>query len=679
VTRALRPMIDALLDGQRDKIVTAADAVRLIRPGDTIATGGFVGIGFAEAIAVALETLHLKGDDAQAESDKPSGLTLLYAGGQGDGKLRGLNHLAHAGLIRRAIGGHWGLVPKLQHLAVTNQIEAYNLPQGVIAHLFRDIAAGKPGHLSRIGLGTFVDPRFGGGKLNARTTEDLVTLMPFDGHEYLFYKTVPVDVALIRGTTADPDGNITMEREALTLETLSIAMAARNCGGLVVAQVERIAARGALNPRQVRIPGILVDCVVVASAEHHQQTFATGYSAAYAGEMRVPADSFDATPLDVRKVIARRAAMELRANSVVNLGIGMPEGVAAVAAEEGIHDLFTLTAEPGVIGGIPAGGLNFGAAINAQAVIDQPYQFDFYDGGGLDVAVLGLAEADAEGNVNVSKFGPRLAGAGGFINISQSAKKVVFAGTFLSGACDIGVSGGELRIRRDGANRKFVPVVEHRTFSGAYAVANGQQVLYVTERCVFELRAGGPVLTEIAPGIDLERDVLAHMGFRPQIDGPARMDPRIFRDDTMGLRKHLVGLPFEARFAYDADKNVLYLNFEQLEVKSPQMVDAILAKVRGICEPLGRRVHAVVNYEGFTIDRDVEERYAEMATEAVGRYYQSVTRFTTSAFLRAKLGDALARRTLAPHIFESEGEALQRLRELHGGGASPRDAARSAR
>ena len=506
------------------KAMSAAAAVQRIADGATVATGGFVGVGFAENIAVALEQRF-------TSTGAPRNLTLVYAAGQGDGKLRGLNHLGHEGLVKRVIGGHWALVPALQKLAIDNKIAAYNLPQGVISQLFRDTAAGKPGLITTVGVGTFVDPRYGGGKINALAQEDVVSLMHIDGAEYLFYKTRKIDVAIIRGTSADHLGNVSMEREALTLEALAIAMAAHNSGGIVIVQVERLVENGSLHPRAVKIPGILVDCVVVAEQPaYHMQTFNTAYSAAYVGDEKLALSAVAPMPLCERKIIARRALMELTEGDVVNLGIGMPEGVARVAAEAGMLDRITLTAEAGGIGGMPAGGLDFGAAINAQAVIDQPYQFDFYDGGGLDVAVLGLAQADREGNLNVSKFGSKLAGAGGFINISQNAKKVVFVGTFTAGGLEIAVEDGMLRIVREGSVKKFVDTVEHRTYAGRFAWARGQSALYVTERCVLRLSSEGIELIEVAPGIDVERDIMAQMDFRPALSpGLTTMDAALFR------------------------------------------------------------------------------------------------------------------------------------------------------
>ena len=511
------------------KIMTAAEAVALIKDGDMIGWSGFVGGVFAEQIAATIQESFLT-------TGHPCNLSILYAAGMGDSKEKGLNHLGEEGLLTKCIGGHYGLQPRVQKLALENKCAAYNFPQGVVSHLFRDIAARKPGTITHVGLKTFVDPRNEGGKLNELAkAEDYVQLIEINGEEKLFYKAHKINVAIIRATYADTKGNLSFQHEAVYSEAVSVAQAAKACGGIVIAQVEDIVEYGNLETRFVKVPGIYVDAIVKADEGFHKQTNGTQYNPAFSGEIRIPMDAVAPLAMNERKIMARRAAFELVPNSVVNLGIGVPEGVAIVATEEGIGDQLCLTAEAGTVGGVPAGGGDFGAAYNADCILDQPYQFDFYDGGNLDVAYLGLAEMDAKGNINVSKFGPKIAGCGGFINITQNAKKVVYCGTFTAGGLKVHVEDGKLVIDQEGKKDKLVEAVEQVTFSGEYAQSIGQPVLYVTERAVFELTSEGVELKEIAPGIDLEKDILAHMGFKPIMKDVKLMDERIFREEKMGL------------------------------------------------------------------------------------------------------------------------------------------------
>jgi propionate CoA-transferase len=517
-------------------IVTAAEAVRFIRDDDTLIVGGNGGTGAAEAVLEALEQRFLGGEG-------PHRLTLVNITGVGAVTEKGICHLAHEGMIARVIGGNFGLQVPFMRLVRDELIDAYNFPQGVMSQLCRATAAKHPGVLTHVGLNTYMDPRQDGGRMNGRTKLPLVELVEVLGQQWLLYHLPsPPNVAIIRGTSADEDGYISMEHEGTTREDLSIAQAVHNAGGTVICQVKRIVKRGSVHPQMVKIPGFLIDHVVVDPGQ--MQTYGTVHDPARCGETRVPVAMITPDPLTERRVIARRAAFELRPRDVVNLGVGISAMIPNVAAEEGIEDMITLTVEAGVIGGVPGHGREFGTAINPRAILDQAYQFDFYDGGGLTCAFLSFAEVDEAGNVNVTRFGDRRDGSGGFIDITQNSRRLIFNGTLVGGKSDIGVENGRLIIRRDGALRKFVPRVGQISFSAELASQRGQQVSYVTERAVFQLENGGVTLTEIAPGVRLEEDVLAHLGFRPRISPELReMDPRIFRPGPMGLGQNFAATP----------------------------------------------------------------------------------------------------------------------------------------
>lgn len=512
------------------KIISSKEAVKLVKDNDVIATSGFALVSVPEALMKDLEERYLK-------EQSPKNLTLMFAAASGDRKDKGLNHFAHEGLISKVIGGHFGLAPKLGALMRDNKIQAYNLPQGVMCHMFRDKASKKTGTITKVGLNTFVDPRIEGGKVNARTTEDIVQVIDILGEENLIYKCPDINIAFVRGTYADEKGNITMDHEATYCEAATIAQAVKNCGGTVIVQVEKIVKAGTLNPRHVKIPRIYVDYIVQAEDEKDQaQVLGYNYNPALTGEVNMIVNQLETLKLNERKIIGRRAAMELSKGDVVNIGLGMPEAIPNVANEEGIGDYFTLTVEPGAIGGIPQSADYFGSSINPECMIDQPTQFDFYDGGGLSISFLGLAQVDKSGNINVSKFGPKVPGCGGFINITQNSKRVVFCGTFTAKGLEIEIENGELKIVNEGTSKKFIDTVGQITFSGNRAVRLKQPVMYVTERAVFELKDDGLHLVEIAPGIDMQKDILDLMEFTPIIDENLKqMDKKIFMDELMGL------------------------------------------------------------------------------------------------------------------------------------------------
>jgi propionate CoA-transferase len=505
------------------KLCSADEAVALIADGVTVAIGGFGGAAHPEGLLAALERRFLA-------EEHPRDLTLVYAAGQGDFQTRGLNHVNHDGMVRRIIGGHFGLAPGLGRRALEGDFEAYNIPQGVICQLYRDIAAGRPGCITHVGLDTFIDPIHDGGRLNDRTPEGLVERIEIGGRTWLLYHSFPIHVALIRATSSDERGNLVMDREVITGESLAMAQAAHNHGGIVLAQVESMREDPA-SPQMVKVPGVIVDNVVLAQGREHDQTFGEEFNPNYCSAAPPGVDMSALLPpmeMNERRIIAARAYDEIRDGDIVNLGFGMPEGIARIAAEKGTLDRFTLTVESGPFGGIPAGFMSFGASNYPEAIVSQPSQFDFYDGGGLDIALLGAAEVDGEGNVNVSKFGPKLAGVGGFVNITQSTKRVVFCGTFTAGGLVVAVEDGKLRILKEGKSSKFVEHVEQVSFAAKRALLSGQEILYITERAVFRLIEGGLELVEVAPGIDIDSQILAQAKCKLTVRNVTPMPVHVF-------------------------------------------------------------------------------------------------------------------------------------------------------
>ncbi|MEZ5534596.1 MAG: CoA-transferase [Thiolinea sp.] len=490
--------------------MSAAEAVALIPDEATVGLIGGGG-GLCEAM-----TLHAAAEQRFQETGHPQNLTLIHALGIGDRKTTGMNRFAHKGMVRKVVGGHWVWSPKMQQMAADNEIEAYVLPGGVAMQLMREIAAGRPGLFTHVGLGTFIDPRLGGGRMNAAAKDTLVEVMEIDGQEYLRYLTFPVHACLLKGSIADDDGNISLDEEPANVDTCAMAAAVHNSGGKVIVQVRERVAAGSLGARQVRIPAAMVDAIVVDPGQ--QQGYEIVYDPTISGQEHRPEARPERPPFSVRQVVAQRAKLELEEGAVINYGFGIPDEIASLVAAAGEQSRYFQTIEHGTYGGTLLTGNLFGYARNPSCMIDGPSQFDFYSGGGLDIAFLGFGEMDEQGNVNASMLGGMPVGPGGFIDIAQNARKLVFCGTFDAKGAKIEVQDGKLVIHQHGQIGKLVKDVLQITFSGEQAVKRGQQVLYVTERAVFELCADGVYLREVAPGVEIEADVISRMGFVPKMD-----------------------------------------------------------------------------------------------------------------------------------------------------------------
>ncbi|KNC85349.1 hypothetical protein SARC_02471 [Sphaeroforma arctica JP610] len=648
----------------RNKVVSMDDAVEMVCNGDTIGCTGFVAQGAPEAVLKALGENYVK-------FGVPNSLTAMFGGGPGDWATKGLNHLAHTAdevqattdglqkdMLFRTIGAHYGQTPQIAKLVLNEKVEAWSIPMGSISRMWRSTAAHVPGHLTTTGMGTFVDPVTGsGGKINKRAEASslkVVSEVFIDKERHLFYKALPISVAIIRATTADSDGNLSFENESLVGDARNLAMAARNSGGIVIAQVKNVAQNGTIPAPNVRVPGILVDCVVKVDrelqSELHPMSYYEDHNPSWSGQLKVPVDAIEPMPLDARKIIARRAATTLKPNKVVNLGIGMPEGVASVAEEEGVLQSITLTTEAGAIGGIPASGYNFGPSTNASAMLEMNSMFDLYSGGGLDACYLGMAQVTPTGDVNVTRLSEdRLTGPGGFIDISQATHRVCFMGTMTTKGLKLGFgdNSGVLNIEREGAIKKFVNDTYEVTFSGDEAVRRGQHTLYVTERAVFKRSSAHPILEliEIAPGLDLERDVLSAMEFRPVISPDLKtMDPRLFKFEKMGLRRDMTGVSLSDRAQYHEDDHTLLLDLSGVTVSQPEELRRFESDLKALFDPLkaaGGKFNAVINYDGFDCWQPIEKDYRKMVEEMEENYYLSSRRFTGNSFRRFKLGKSI--------------------------------------